>query len=173
MGAGRRLLVPVHNELLENVAAHGAGIFKDRHGLFGIFLGFNCTTFLIVIPRRGSAAHRSREAGNSRDAGKDEKPEDQETSVKQNKLHKTIIHPRGARTSYSGLRRAKLCGRGFAVNSRSPNRPDASGRNLAGGNSPPSSDGRMMLSVHWHSERRPQRFPNLKFVVKADLLGAG
>jgi hypothetical protein len=47
------------------------------------FLGFNSATCVIVIPRPGSGSPRSREAGDAGDARQDEKPQDQETSVKQ------------------------------------------------------------------------------------------
>ena len=35
MGAGGRFLASVQNELFENVSAHRAGIFEDRHGYLG------------------------------------------------------------------------------------------------------------------------------------------
>jgi len=35
IGAGGRFLASVQNELFENVSAHRAGIFEDRHGYLG------------------------------------------------------------------------------------------------------------------------------------------
>ncbi len=128
-GASRFLF---RTSFFENVSTHRAGIFEDRHGLFGGFLGFNSATCLIVIPRRGRAAGRSREAGNPRNARQDEKPNNQESSVKQYNFHKMIIHPQ---TDYG----PRLFNRQSAIGNRKSAIREASDHPIIG--SPDQSDG--------------------------------
>jgi hypothetical protein len=89
-----RAVTLTQNQLFKNMAAFGACVFEDRHGLGSVLLLLVRFIFRFVLPRRRRPAGGSSEAGKTRDAREHEEPENQKSCVNQYSLHDSFIRLR-------------------------------------------------------------------------------